>query len=498
MTTPYRQLEERFGRIGTLREALAVLNWDHSSMMPAGGAGARQAQISALEILCHEMLTDEVLPDLIESAAGQNDLSPWQQANIREMRRDWTNASALPERLVAARVRADLECEMVWRAARPANDFALVKPALRQVLELTREAAAAKAERIGTAPYDALLDEFEPGARASEVDRLFAEVVAFLPALIGEVLDRQAALPPPRLPAGPFPAEAQRRIALRLMQAVGFDFDHGRLDTSAHPFCGGTPDDVRITTRYDENDFRRAILGVLHETGHAMYDQGLPADWRRQPVGRPRGLSIHESQSLLIEMQACRSREFVEFAAPLLREAFGTDEDAWAPDNLYRLNTVVSRSLIRVDADEVTYPAHVILRYRLERALLSGDLKLDDLPGAWREGMLELVGVAPPDDRNGCLQDIHWYCGLWGYFPTYTLGAMTAAQLFEAAAIADPAVRPSIGRGDFQPLTTWLRRHVHSRGSSVPAGEIVADATGCPLHVGVFERHLRRRYLGEA
>jgi len=237
-------------------------------------------------------------------------------------------------------------------------------------------------------------------------------------------------------------------------------------------------------------------MGVLHETGHAMYERGLPKAWRLQPVGKARGMSLHESQSLLIEMQACRSPEFLSFAAPLLRETFGGSGPAWTPENLYRLNTRVRRSLIRVDADEATYPAHVILRYRLEKAMVAGDLVVDDLPGAWRDGLRDLVGIVPPDDRDGCLQDIHWYAGLWGYFPTYTMGALSAAQLFEAATAADPTILPGIASGDFSALMRWLKREVHERASAASARQILIDATGAPLSVDAFRRHLERRYLG--
>jgi carboxypeptidase Taq len=279
------------------------------------------------------------------------------------------------------------------------------------------------------------------------------------------------------------------------MERLGFDFAHGRLDESLHPFCGGTPDDLRITTRYEEGDFTRALMGVLHETGHALYEHGLPAEWRRQPVGGARGMSLHESQSLLVEMQACRSREFLDFAAPLLRETFGGSGPAWSAENLHRLATRVERGFIRVDADEATYPAHVILRYRLERALVAGDLALADLPGAWGDGMVELLGVRPPDDRQGCLQDIHWYDGAWGYFPTYTLGAMSAAQLFEAAKRAVPDLLPAIAAGEFAPLVRWLRDNVHAKGSRYSTDEILTQATGRKLDAGAFERHLRLRYL---
>ncbi len=252
------------------------------------------------------------------------------------------------------------------------------------------------------------------------------------------------------------------------MEAIGFDFDHGRLDVSLHPFSGGTPDDVRITTRYEEEDFRRALMGVLHETGHAMYERGLPVAWRRQPVGRARGMSIHESQSLLIEMQVCRSREFQVFVAPILREAFGVSGPAWEAENLYRLGTQVERSFIRVDADEVTYPAHVILRYRLERALIAGDLALKDLACSL-ERWHEVAARHRAARRSPWLParcDIHLVLdGAFGYFPTYTLGAMTAAQLFDAAKRADPAILPRIGRGDFAPLMAWLRENVHGKAS---------------------------------
>ena len=261
--------------------------------------------------------------------------------------------------------------------------------------------------------------------------------------------------------------------------------------------CGGTPDDVRITTRYDDKSFRSALMGVLHESGHALYERGLPPAWRRQPVGDARGMAIHESQSLLMEMQACRSREFTEFAAPVLREVFSGDGAEWGAENLFRLNTRVRRSLIRVDADEATYPAHVILRYRLEKALIAGDLPLAELPEAWRAGMKELVGIAPADDRTGCLQDIHWYDGAWGYFPTYTLGALIAAQLFDAANRADPSILPSLARGEFAPLLAWLRKNVHGKGSLRSTAELVEEATGRKLDTTTYKRHLEARYLVE-
>jgi carboxypeptidase Taq len=491
----YRKLEARFGRLGTLQEAASVLRWDSAAVMPAGGAGARAEQLATLTVMGHEILSDPALGDLLAAAGSQNDLDEWQRANLQEMQRAVLHATAVPVDLVEALSRACSTAEMIWRKARPASDFKAVLPALVEVVRLTRTTAAAKADRLGKTPYDALLDQYEPDGSAARIDLLFDDLAGFLPGLIERVLDRQASAPPPLAPPGPFPIETQRQVALRLMERVGFEFDNGRLDISLHPFCGGTPDDVRITTRYDEADFNRALMGVLHETGHALYERGLPQGWRRQPVGQARGMAMHESQSLLIEMQACRSRAFLEFAAPLLREAFGGSGSLWQADNLYRINTNVARSLIRVDADEVTYPAHVILRYRLEKALVAGDLQPADLPGAWAEGMAALIGIAPPDDRTGCLQDIHWYDGAIGYFPTYTLGAMIAAQLFDAAKRARPEIPEAIALGNFAPLLSWLRDNVHGLGSSLSTTEIVTRATGRPLDAAIYKRHLETRYL---
>jgi carboxypeptidase Taq len=282
---------------------------------------------------------------------------------------------------------------------------------------------------------------------------------------------------------------------MRLMERIGFDFAHGRLDISAHPFCGGTPDDVRITTRYNVEDFARALMGVLHETGHALYQRGLPTEWRLQPVGRARGMAMHESQSLLLEMQVCRSRAFSTYAAPIIRDAFGGAGPEWEVDALYRRQIQVRRGFIRVDADEVTYPAHVILRYRLERAMLGGDLRPADLPGAWAAAMREMLGVAADNDREGCLQDIHWYDGNWGYFPTYTLGALIAAQLFESVQRDVPGLMQTIAAGEFASLIEWVRERVHSKGSLLSTAQLVETATGQSLGTASFERHLRDRYL---
>ena len=495
-SSPYKQLEQRFARLGSLQDAQGILHWDRSVMMPAGGAQSRAEQIAALEVTCHELITDPRIGELLDAAEGES-LGDWERANVREMRRDWIHATAVDTALVEAKSRASSACEMVWREARPKADYAMVLPYLEEVLRLTVETGNAKAARFGTSAYDALLDQYEPAGRAADIDPVFDEYAAFLPDFLDEVLVRQAREPAIVRPRGPFAVQRQRELGLRIMQILGFDFHHGRLDVSLHPFTGGASGDKRITTRYSETDFTVSLMGTIHETGHALYEQHLPGAWRHQPVGSARGMVVHESQSLLMEMQATRSKAFLTFAAPLMREAFGAAaaDEAWQPDNLFRLYTQVSRSLIRTEADEVTYPAHVILRYRLERALIAGDLLLRDLPGAWNDGMKALLGVVPPDDRLGCLQDIHWYDGAFGYFPTYTLGAMAAAQLFDAARKDVPGLGAAIGRGEFKSLVDWLSENVHGKASYLSTRELLTAATGRALDPAIFKAHLKERYL---
>ena len=492
----YGALEARFARLGNLAGASAILHWDWAVTMPPGGADARAAQLAELDLLRHEALTDPRLGSLLdEAAAAEGALDPWRRANLAAMRRRRRRAAALPADLVKALSEAASRCEMVWRAARPANDYAGFAAAFAPLLGLVRDKAAALADALDCAPYDALIDGYDAGMRQALVDPLFDDLARFLPDFLGRVRARQAGEAPPAPPLRA-PEPAQKALARRLMTALGFDFDHGRLDTSLHPFCGGVSGDVRVTARYDEADVLSGLMAVLHETGHALYEAGLPTEWRLQPVGAAAGMALHESQSLLVEMQACRSLPFMRFLVPLLRQlpgaAGGVADEAAA---LHRRAIHVEPGFIRVEADEVTYPAHVMLRYRLEKALVAGDLAVGDLPGAWADGLDSLLGLRPPDHARGCLQDIHWAAGEFGYFPSYTLGALMAAQFFAAAARAVPDLWPAIARGDFAPLRGWLRTNVHRFASRLPAAEIVERATGAPLATTAFKTHLHRRYL---
>jgi carboxypeptidase Taq len=361
------------------------------------------------------------------------------------------------------------------------------------VVNAVREEAQAKAAALKLAPYDALMDGYDPDTRMAEVDALFARLNVFLPEFRAQVMEYQATQVHIKPLTGHYAVDKQRQLGEVLMRKLGFA---GRLDVSTHPFCGGVPGDVRITTRYSEADFIDALQGVLHETGHALYEQNLSPAWRSQPVGHARGMSAHESQSLLIEMQLCRSREFLRYAEGLVAHYLPPEKgDDLSAENLYRVGTRVQPDFIRVRADEVTYPSHVILRYELEKAMIDGTLDVAQLPEAWNAAMEDKLGITPPDDAQGCMQDIHWPSGSFGYFPTYTLGAMMAAQCFAAFKRDTPDWGVYIEKGDFAPLCQWLKRNIHDKASSVSRQRLLEDATGEALNVEIYLDHLQRRYM---
>jgi carboxypeptidase Taq len=495
--TPYRQLEQEFRRLDAFRGAASILRWDSAVIMPRGSADVRGEQLAALETECHALLTSPRLSRLLERAeANLPGLEDWQRANLREMRRERDHAIATPQSLVSRLAKATAQAEIKWVEAKQKSDFSLFAPHLEEVLDLVRHKAALLGKALNVDPYDALLDEFSPGLTGTDVEALFRPLARRLPGLIQEAIELQARRPPQEI-TGRFSLARQRQLALELMKAIGFPFDRGRLDESEHPFTGGVPGDLRITTRFSPTDPLTGLMGVLHETGHAMYEVGLPQAWRGQPVGRDRGMAVHESQSLLMEMIIGRSRPFLRYLRPLLEKSFGSSGPEWDLDNLYRLLIRVRRSLVRVDADEVTYPIHVMLRYELERELLSGELEVKELPEAWNERLRDRLGVSPSNDAEGCLQDVHWAVGSFGYFPSYVIGALIAAQLYEAMRGDLPALDEQIAAGDFGGLIDWLRRSVHSVAASVPMPELIRNATEKPLSANAWLRYIETKYLEE-
>ena len=495
----YPALTQSFLRIYRLEHFNSIASWDQASLMPPGGNQARSEALAELSGLLHRLGTDPQLGAQIEAAALE-ELDDLQRANLREMRRKWLDATALPEDLVQRRVMVTSKCEHAWRTQRPANDWAGFAPNLREVLALAREEAQFLSDKLGVSPYDALMDRFEPGMRSERVTQVFAEVKQWLPGLIREVVARQAheaAVQPVIQATGPFSQAAQRQVCERVMQVLGFNFDAGRLDVSTHPFSGGVPEDVRLTTRFKDGDFLMSLMSTVHETGHGRYEQNLPREWLGQPVALARSMAIHESQSLSFEMQLGGHTGFARLLSPLLAEAFG-DQPAFAPANLSRLLTRVAPGLIRVEADEVTYPAHVILRYEIERALIAGDAEVDDIPALWDAQMLALLGQDTRGNyRNGPMQDIHWPSGSFGYFPCYSLGAMYAAQWFASMRRLMPDLDARIAQGDLDVVFDWLKANIWQQASRWPTDELSLRACGETLYPAHFRAHLERRYLGQ-
>lgn len=493
MTAAYQELSRTFQRLARFGHLGAIAGVDMQTTMPPGGSQARGEAMAELSVFMHELLTDKRLGGLFD-AAKQESLNDVEQANLGEMQRAWRQATLLPASLVEAKSLAGSRCEHAWRSQRPANDWQGFSANLKEVVKLSREEAQLRADALGVSRYDALLDVFEPGMTSAQLDSTFGDLKSWLPDLLQKAVARQQATPIAQ-PVGPFAIESQKQLGLSVMATLGFDFNHGRLDVSAHPFCGGVPEDVRITTRYNENDFLSALMGVIHETGHARYEQNLPQQWRGQPVALARSTAMHESQSLFMEMQLGRSHAFLQHIHPQVVALMG-DQPALERNNFIRLTQRVKPGFIRVDADELSYPAHVILRYEIERALIEGDIEVEDIPALWDEKMQQSLGIDTRGNyRDGCMQDIHWTDGAFGYFPTYTLGAMYAAQLFQAVKRAIPQVDELIQQGELQPVFDWLQQNIWQHGSRFPTQQLLINATGEALNPHYFRQHLEQRYL---
>ena len=493
--TPYQLLEQEWRRLHAFRGALSLLRWDAAVMMPRGSAEVRGEQLAALETEYHALLTAPKITRLLDRAqANVRGLEDWQVANLREMRRQRDHAIATPVLLISRLARAAARAESQWVAARRDNDFSLFAPHLEEVLSLVRDKAALLGQALNLPPYDALVDEFSPGIGTADIDAIFKALSRRLPAMISEAIEAQqkeTVLPI----AGKFSTSKQRSLVVEVMKAVGFPFDQGRLDESEHPFTEGVVGDIRVTTRYDAADAFDGLLGALHETGHAMYDLGMPASWRDQPVGRDRGMALEESQSLLLEMIIGRSAAFLRYLLPLVQKHYTVSGPEWEFDNVYRTLTRVRRSLIRVEADEMSYSLHIMQRYDIEKQLLSGRLAVRNLPEAWSAGMEQRFGSRPSTAADSCLQDMHWALGSFGYFPSYALGLVIAAQLWEALRVQLPDVDEQLTRGEFAGVFGWLRENMHGYGAKLPVKELIKQASGQPLSANALLRYLQSKYL---
>ncbi|MGP8305148.1 carboxypeptidase M32 [Vibrio sp. YIC-376] len=527
----FEKLKKHSLKLSNFQHLAAICGWDQAAVMPNGGSKARSEAMAELYVHMHNLQTQPQLSDWF-AKAEQESLSVEERATLRELKRNWQQANVLPEDLVQAKSLAGSKCEHAWRTQRGQNDWQGFEKNWAEVVKLSQEEAQIRAEVTGLSAYDAMLDIYEPGTTTESLDQLFSDVKSWLPEMIDQAIEKQSTEKYIE-PQGIFPSETQKALGLDVMKLLQFDFEHGRLDESVHPFCGGVPTDVRITTRYDESEFVQSLMGIVHETGHARYEQGLPKSLSGLPSGQARSMGIHESQSLFFEMQIGRSNRFIEHLAHLAGSHFTRhDPKLFSQENFQKLYTRVKKDFIRVDADELTYPAHVILRYEIERDLMNGVIKHNDVPELWDQKMQNYLGLSTKDNykngcmqdihwtdggrtlittrqpaekkgkrtntynyRDGCMQDIHWCDGSFGYFPSYTLGAMYAAQ-FMAAMRKTIDVDDAIRSGNLSPIFAWLSKNIWSKGSLLTTDELVKAATGEVLNPEHFKNHLKSRYLG--
>ncbi|WP_421915836.1 carboxypeptidase M32 [Mesorhizobium sp.] len=490
----FQKLDDLGHKLEALEHALCILGADEATHMAVGGGEKRAEAMSALAGMQHARATAPDIADWL-ATAEEEALNDEQRAAVAELRRQYTNLTCLPVEFVERLTTARMRCEQLWRDLRAKNDWAGFRPALEGIVALVREEAAMRADVLGLDPYDALMEQYDPGNRATDITPVFADLKAFLKDFVPEALavqEERLAKRPLKPLSGTYAIDRQRELGLAMMAAVGFDLTHGSLSVSHHPFCGGVPTDVRITTRYKTTDFLSALMGVLHETGHALYEQNLPKAWAHWPLGKARGMAMHESQSLFVEKQLGRNPAFWHWALPVVEKQLG---ETWSIDDILPHVHRVERGLIRVDADEVTYPLHVILRYELERELVSGRLDVVDLPEAWDAKMREYLGLSTIDNpADGPMQDVHWPGAAFGYFPSYTLGAMMAAQQWAALTKENPAADQDLAKGDFTAINDWRREKIWSQGSRWSTPDLLERATGEKLNATHFTSHLKQRY----
>jgi carboxypeptidase Taq len=491
----YEKLCKHAREVAILNSTQSLLGWDERTKLPPAGGEYRAEQMSYLAGFMHKKLTaPEVGEWLTELADSDLAADPGSDvgADIVNMRRDYDRKTKLPQALVEELAKLSVLGQQLWVEARKANDFARVRPLLERTIELKRQEAAA----IGyeKEPYDALLDEFEPGAKTTEVAQALNGLREQLVPLVAAI----AASPrKPNLDAlrGHYPVDLQEQFGRRCSTAIGFDFNQGRLDTTNHPFCAGMgPYDVRLTTRYDQENLSGSLFSTLHEAGHGIYDQGLRKEHYGLPTGEAVSLGIHESQSRMWENLVGRSHAFWEYFFPIAQQTFGEALGHVSLDDFYFAINDVRPSLIRTESDEVTYNLHILIRFELELALINDQLAVTDLPEAWHAKYREYLGIQSPTDSDGVLQDVHWSSGAFGYFPTYSLGNLYAAQFFEKAEADLGDLHEMFARGEFMPLREWLRANIHANGRRYPAAELGRRVTGAPLSHDALMRHLRGKF----
>lgn len=490
--SPYGKLMILCRELQLAGDVSALLGWDQEVLLPDKGVAYRGEQMAWLSGWIHEQFVAPNVGEWIE-AALQDASGDVEQSNVRHWQRNWRRATCLSKQLVKDLTETRVLAQAAWAEARKKADFSIFAPLLAKSIELSRE----KANLWGYEDvlYDALVDEFERGATTRSLTETLGSLRSELVPIVAEACGREP-YDQTRITSGEYPVAAQEAFNREVAEAIGFDFGAGRIDTAVHPFCSGMgPGDTRLTTRYNVSDFRSSFFGVLHEAGHGLYEQGLRVDHRGQPVGDSASLGVHESQSRLWENHVGRSRAFWERWWPRAVHYFPHLRSLTLDEWMRSINDA-SLSHIRVEADEVTYDLHILLRFELEKAIFAGDLAVKDIPEAWNARFESYFGLPVPTDDLGCLQDIHWSMGIFGYFPTYSLGNINAAHLMQAVKEQDAGVAREIDEGHYVGLLAWLRCSVHQLGSLLPPGEVITKAAGRPASSAAMIGHLRERYLG--
>jgi carboxypeptidase Taq len=493
----YADLLERIEQVSLLASTEGVLYWDMETGMPDGGAEYRGEQLSLLSGMVHEQFTDPVIAEWLETIEASDLVSDPlsdEAVNVREIRRQYDREVKLPKELVEEFTRVTAQAHIVWRDARAASDFSMFAPLLGRIVELSREKADAIAS--GATRYDTLMDAYEPGMTSVEMGKVFENLTKDVKPLIDAVVD-SGRTPDRSIMKRDYAPDGQKILSQILAQAVGFDLNEGAIAESTHPFTSGLGrGDTRFTTRYYLNELNVSVFGTLHEAGHGLYDQGLPKDAYGLPCGESVSLGIHESQSRTWENYIGRSQAFWNYALPIARGVFPENLASVSVDDFYWAINDVQPSFIRVEADEATYNMHINLRFELEQKIISGDIEVADIPEAWNTRFTELMGITPESDADGCLQDVHWSGGMFGYFPTYTLGNLYGAQFFEKAREDLGDLDEQFAHGEFAPILGWLRENIHAHGQRYRASELIEHVTGKPLSHAPLVRHLKSKLGG--
>ncbi|RMI88913.1 carboxypeptidase M32 [Candidatus Phytoplasma solani] len=497
MSFYYRQLEQKFEKIAHLENILGILNWDIACNIKSGSEESRSQEIVSLSKILHQLLTSNEIKKLITlSQQEEHQLDAWQKANLREIILKVKDEEIVPEELQKNLILSTTKAEIIWRQARKNNDYELFKPYLAKVIEYKQQLAKIRSQAFGLSLYDSLLDQFSRGMTTVKIKKIFDFLKTQLPVLIKKIVTKKIFSKNDHNNRIKMNIAKQKDLNNQIMSIIGFDFNYGRLDESTHPFCGGTPFDIRLTTRYDENNLFDSFFATVHEVGHALYEQNLPLKYKNQPVGKALDLQFYESQSLLMEKQVAKSKEFLVFLANYLQQKLNLNDATLKADNLYLQANKVQPSFIRVDADEVTYCLHIILRFEIEELLINGQLSVDELPNVWNQKMKDYLGIVPSSFSEGCLQDVHWPSGSFGYFPSYANGMIISAMVMKKYSDLYPDYKNDFLKGDFTKLNHYLNQNFRNFGSFYNSKDLLLQATGeSEINPHTFLTYLENKYL---